>query len=331
MSLVAPADRSTDAFPSWIANYASDGGVSLISANRPYQFAEGEYDSYYGIDPSDEASGRGVVNLLRSCKADFDGPALELGCGSGKLTIGLCRSLAFPSYLITDGSQAFLDLTKAKLRDHGSLPANTRFATLMDEDMDRLPNASLSAIIIRSALHHFLDVPRFIRDAGATLRPGGALIFQEPCASGYLLMGMLSRFVVDAPADQLTPTQRQKAQQMADTMAAYNRVDLDKSAWEDKHLFRPEQIYDWAKAASLETQFFSNHEFEDFETDRVIKDRMVFDRFMGDYLCYCMGYGRKDADAIMVAAQPYADYVMQACSGTREPHLMGVFVLQRPR
>ena len=54
-----------------------------------------------------------------------------------------------------------------------------------------------------------------------------------------------------------------------------------------------------------------------------------FHRFMEDYMNYCMGHGPQDAAAIMNALRPYTDYIIRSCGGTREPPLMGVFVLKR--
>ena len=55
------------------------------------------------------------------------------------------------------------------------------YALLMAEDVDRLPAESLSLIVMRSTLHHVLDVDRFIRHAARALRTGGVLSFEEPC------------------------------------------------------------------------------------------------------------------------------------------------------
>jgi hypothetical protein len=58
---------------------------------------------------------------------------------------------------------------------------------------------------------------------------------------------------------------------------------------------------------------------------------MNFKTFMQDYLRYSMGYGEKSAEKIVKAVEPLCGYVMEACGGTREPYLLGTFLLQKPR
>ena len=58
-------------------------------------------------------------------------------------------------------------------------------------DARRLPfrHDSLRAIVMTDVLHHIPDVRGFLRDAGAAVRPGGALVMIEPWVSSW------SRFV----------------------------------------------------------------------------------------------------------------------------------------
>lgn len=327
---VLQAPPKIESLPDWLNRFESDDGIVYISENRPYKFSEAEYDSYYNMS-ADDTSGRGIVNLIRLCDGDFNGPLLELGCGSGKLTQGICNTNAFPHLVVTDGSKAFLDLTREKLRAHGSDLDRVSLATLLDSDMDKLPANSLSAIVMRSTLHHFLDVEGFFKAAANTLRPGGVLIAQEPCAGGYLLMGVLAKMLTGPIGAGLTDEQKTKAGHMADTMAAYNRCDLDKTEWEDKHIFRPELIHEWAQSCGLIARHFANHEFEDFAQEPFKEEYLPMRHFMEAYLNYCMGFGAEDAAAMMAPLAPYCDYLEQAAAGTREPYLMSVFVLQKPR
>src|SRR4051812_44077476 len=115
----------------WLERFPSDDGVALISANRPFTHPEDAYDEQYAIEVADE-SGRGIANLLTKFGADFTGPALELGCGTGKASIGFCKTGAFRWFLITDSSKTFIDITRKKLKLNGNPLDSVRFAVLSD-------------------------------------------------------------------------------------------------------------------------------------------------------------------------------------------------------
>ena len=313
----------------WLDRFPKDQDVALISENRPYLHPEGGYDDQYGIQVADE-SGRGIANLLKKFDSDLSGPVLELGCGTGKATVGLCKSGAFPWYLITNSSKTFIDITRRKLQRNSIALDNIRFAVLSDTDLDRLPPASLSAIVLRSVLHHFTDVPRWIEAAARTLRPGGTLIFEEPCSPGYLLMGLVAKVAATAPASGLRREQREQAALLAETMKSYHRRDVDKSSWEDKHIFRPDEMIVCGRNAGLVTHFLPNRTFESYAySTHPDIGRMDFEKFVRDYLHYCMGFGEANAASIAKAGKPYLEYVTEACRGTSEPYLLGTFLLQK--
>ena len=325
---IRTSDRESSA---WLDAFPTQDGTFLISENRPFQHDEADYDNQYGNQESED-SGRGIVNVLRKFDCDFSGPILELGCGTGVATIGLCKTQDAPWFLITDSSTAFIDIVKRKMARNGVDLARIRFAVLSDGDLDRLPEASVSAIVLRSVVHHFLDVPGWIKAAGRMLRPGGIILCEEPAAQGYLIMGIIAQTVAENEANGLSTEQRAKARLLADTMKAYNRRDMDKSEWEDKHLFRPEEMNEWARAAGLESNFIPSTTFEAFAYD-VAGDvaKTDFRHFFESYLHYCMNFGTEDAARIAQAGDSICSYVVKACSGTREPYLMGLFALSKPR
>ena len=119
---------------------------------------------------------------------------------------------------------------------------------------------------------------------------------------------------------------------LAETIKAYHRRDLDKSTWEDKHVFRPDEMIVWGRDAGLTTHFLPNTTFEHYaHTSSPPVGTIDFEKFVREYLQYCMGYGAASADQITKSVQPLCRYVMEACSGMQEPYLLGTFVMQRPR
>lgn len=329
MDMKSALDHADDRM-AWLDRFAQQDGATLISENRPYQHEETAYDDQYRNDQHDQ-SGSGVINLLRRFDANFEGPILELGCGTGKASVGLCKAAPNPWLLITDASTTFIDIARRKMEENAVDMDRVRFAVLADSDLRRLPAQSVSAIILRSVLHHFLDVESWMRDAARLLLPGGVILVAEPCSSGYLMMGMISQAVALFDDNGLTPRQRKRAQLMADTMKAYHRRDLDKSEWEDKHVFRPDELMGWAQGLGLRFEFLPNATFENFAANSQNSSPNVdFAVFYETYLNFCMGFGDADSRAIAQAADPLCAYVTEASAGAREPYLMCIFAFQKP-
>lgn len=94
--------------------------------------------------------------------------ALELGCGTGELALGLAPSLA--SVLATDASAGMIEQFAAKLA--ASPRANVRavcFDLLGDESLTETFDLVYSAMM----LHHVEDVAGLLVRVAARLRPGG--------------------------------------------------------------------------------------------------------------------------------------------------------------
>ncbi|MEJ0000275.1 MAG: class I SAM-dependent methyltransferase [Verrucomicrobiota bacterium] len=183
---------STEKFEAWLQAHEKTGEFFNLSEARAYQHPEEKYDEQYHIANETFVHGAGLVRSLRSARADFSGPRLELACGTGLLTVGLVRDCPYPSVIVTDASTKFLEITRRKLATFKS-PAPVHLAVLLAEDLQRFPLGSLSLIVLRSALHHFIDVAAFIQVASRALKPGGVLAFEEPCEEGYLLMGLIGQ------------------------------------------------------------------------------------------------------------------------------------------
>src|SRR5688572_13701216 len=277
--------------------------------------------------------GRGVVAMLREAGADFSAPAVEIGCGTGLVSLGLIAEAAYPLTLITDPSPAFLRITRKKVRKHGLDESRARYAVLMGEEIDRLPPEAFSLVVLRSTLHHVLDVDRFIRDSARSLRPGGVLTFQEPCMEGYVLMGAMAQFMphaVERSGKKLTEPQASQVQQFVNTMKFYARRDLDKSKAEDKHLFRVDELMTVGAACGLAVEFRPNTTFDAYASpagQRPGPD--AFTPFFRGYLKYCMSWDEGLVKLFDEHFAPYCRFIedMKGRGGT--PYLHGVFVCRK--
>lgn len=316
--------------PPWLSSLPAEDGFIHISRPRRFAHDETQYDAQYDSDPDNRSVGRGLVALLKDSGADVSAPALEVGCGTGLVSLGLAEASPYPLTIFTDPSPAFLKITQNKVRKHGLSEDRLAYAVLMGEEIDRLPEGQLSLIVLRSTLHHVLHVEKFITDAARALRPGGVLTFQEPCMEGYILMGGFVQFLprlAEAAGEKLTPEQQKKVELFANSMKYYARRDLDKTKAEDKHLFRVDELMSVGNACGLTVEFHPNTAYEAFQTPGAKPE--AFAPFFRGYAKYCMSWDEGLMRHFDQHLLPYCRYVEEASSGGSGPYLHGVFVCRK--
>lgn len=319
--------------PKWMAGLPGEEGFVHISTPRRYAHEEAGYDQYYSNDPANMNVGRGVVAMMREAGADLSGPAVEIGCGTGLVSLGLAAEAAegaYPLAVITDPSPEFLKITQKKIRAHGVSEERVAYAVLMGEEIDRLPEGEFSLVVLRSTLHHVLHVEKFIRDSARALRPGGVLAFQEPCMEGYVLMGALVQFLpalAAAAGKRLTEEQAAKVKLFADSMSFYTRRDVDKSRAEDKHLFRVDELMKTGEECGLTVRFHANTTFDAHANEPGSRPGPdLFGPFFRAYAKYCMAWDEGLMGLFDELLAPYAAYVDGASAGGSGPYQHGVFV-----
>jgi len=105
---------------------------------------EAKYDEQYNNQPN-LTVGRGVLAAVQG--ADTSAPALEVGCGTGLVSLGLAAHSPYPLTILTDPSPAFLRITQRKMEAAGISTERTAFAVLMGEELDRLPGRDRRGLV----------------------------------------------------------------------------------------------------------------------------------------------------------------------------------------
>ncbi len=321
-------------FSHWIESLTSSDGFLHISAVRPYAHDEEKYDAQYGVHTPRPEEGLGLVALLKKSQADLQGPALEIGCGTGHLTTGLAMGYPGSAVVITDPSISFLRLTRDRLQPASGGRAPQYYAVLNGDDLGLLPPETFSLITLRSTLHHVLNVESFIAAAARSLRPGGSLAMSaEPCESGYVLMGAVAHSIpsiFQCAGIQMQPEWDKQLRLFCDTMKFYCRRDLDKAAAEDKHLFRVHELAALGARHGLDLEYFPNAAYSDFAPSApASKPPVRFETFFLSYLRYCMSFSPEFVEAIGLHLKPQFAYLDQCYSGHPGPLFTGVFILHK--
>jgi ubiquinone/menaquinone biosynthesis C-methylase UbiE len=305
----------------------------LISNPRRFAHAEVEYDAGYANQPGNRDVGEGLLNICRAYGGDFGSPAIEVGCGTGLVSLGLVLERAYPYVLLTDPSPAFLDIARKKLTAASAITDQVGFGVLLAEDLERLPENLFSLLVLRSALHHVLDVPAFINMASRILKPGGLLVMEEPCYEGAVVMAsmatLLPAAVTNAGENWTDECQRQ-LQLFLDTMYFYCSPAFDKSQAEDKHIFRVDQLNALGISAGFEVNFAANQTFYHWTAAALQNpSRELFSQFMRMYLKHAMHFDETFMRYFDAYLQPHCQWVDRLCEAGNGPYCHGIFIWKK--
>jgi ubiquinone/menaquinone biosynthesis C-methylase UbiE len=313
-------------------------GVYQLSAPRPFQHDESLYDAHRTADQNTtdfyRTQGATLLTFFRANGLLPDAPILEIGCGSGAMSVALATQPGAPPLLFTDPSPAFCRITREKIARHQPQAHQIRIGMLRAEDLNLLPAASVGLIFLRSVLHHILDVDGFLARAAHALLPGGMLVCEEPYYDGYQMMGFLAQFIPSALAaagDSCSESEHQLVDTFIATMQYYARRDLDKSEAEDKHLFRPDELFVSGRAAGLHLIHYPNWHVAQPAEVNLTKRIGYFQWFFDMYLRRCMNWPPEFADRVAKVTAPYFAYFGPLESRDHTvPHCFGTFVFTKP-
>jgi SAM-dependent methyltransferase len=312
-------------------------GIHQISPPRPFQHAEEEYDSHRPADQwTPEFISQEGANLVAFFQAHGYSPGtpiLEIGCGSGFMTASLATQPAVGHLLATDPSPAFCRIARRKIADFPNAAARVDFGVMLAEDVHLITPGAVPLIFLRSVLHHIADVDDFLAKCASVLPKGGLLICEEPYYDGYVMMGFLAQFIPDALAaagHTCTDDDHAHINNFIATMQFYARRDLDKSEAEDKHLFRPDELFVSARAVGLDLHHHPNWHVT-IAADKNLANRIgYFENFFAFYIRKCMGWPQPLVDRVIPATRKYFRYFAPLESATNTaPYCFGTFVFTK--
>uniref|UniRef100_Q02BE5 Methyltransferase type 12 n=1 Tax=Solibacter usitatus (strain Ellin6076) TaxID=234267 RepID=Q02BE5_SOLUE len=319
-----------------LGRFRIQDGVYSISESRSFQHPEEAYDQQYGSNDirldSLREEGAKLFNFFEAYGFRDCGPVLEIGCGTGRLSIPLAVSGRLEELLLTDASRAFCAITSRKLTSLKAPLPRVSMAVLLTEDLDRLPQKAFSAVLLRSVLHHVADIPAFFGAVSRILAPGGLLIFEEPCHEGYLLMGAITQLIPDALRGRgisLSSVQSDRIRFFVSTMQFYARRDIDKSLAEDKHLFRPDELMSLSHRHHMELQFFPNRSLDNIDKRTECLPNTYFETFYLDYLKYCMSWDEELLKLFSEEVRPYFEYFSCLAGNNALPYTYGTFLCRK--
>lgn len=118
------------------------------------------------------------ARLLSELALDVKTEILDLGCGTGELTLALATRVGAVTAVDVD----LKSLSELKA-EQAKLGLTNISASVMDAGSLELPEASFDRVVCRYASHHFPDVERVVREIARVTKPGGKLVIQDAISS----------------------------------------------------------------------------------------------------------------------------------------------------
>jgi ubiquinone/menaquinone biosynthesis C-methylase UbiE len=165
---------------------------------RYHDAAASEYDAKWGIDFGAVGQGqvrRKLTRALGRWPAAPFGEALEIGSGTGYVSLNLLQLGAIERLVATDISQGMLDALAGSAADLGLEVDTTR------TEAERLPfeDGRFDLVFGHAVLHHIPDLEHALGEMRRVLRLGGTLVFLgEPSRHGDRLAALPKRAALAA-------------------------------------------------------------------------------------------------------------------------------------
>jgi SAM-dependent methyltransferase len=237
------------------ASFSTLGGIiDFVAGQSDTALDVREYDQQKAV--SFDAS----VNMFRSLKQlaggaipDNLGNVLEIGAGTGLLTLGMLAESEFDQAVITDISPNMLAVCSARLAEVvGAKRSRVAFATYSGQE-NIFGDEQYDLCIANSVLHHILDYAGLFRSARTLLKGTGTAIFVEPAAVFHEALTLaMAEAIVSLTGKGSFPDQlRILAAWVEQTRYRLRSAPAELAQFEDKHNFRREDLVREGTAAGF--------------------------------------------------------------------------------
>ncbi len=118
-----------------------------------------------------------IARVLEYIPADAQ-RVLELGCGTGNLSLQLAESLPRAALTLVDGSEEMIALVRSRMGERSSSGASTTYHVARFEELD-FPAAPFDLVVSSISLHHVADKGRLYARIHSMMRAGGRFCFAD--------------------------------------------------------------------------------------------------------------------------------------------------------
>jgi ubiquinone/menaquinone biosynthesis C-methylase UbiE len=190
------------------------------------------------------------------------GSGVEIGAGTGALTLGLLQQKVVSRLVATDVSEKFLRIVRTRVASY-DVPVSL---VACDANERHFRAESFDIVVGRSILHHLLDFDQTLKACHDMLKPGGAAVFFEPILEGKIVVTLLLSLILAsderAEAGYLSASDRDRMRtlignHMKSKWLSQDRATLSKV--EDKYIFTIDQMRKVGDDAGFrDVQFVNN-------------------------------------------------------------------------
>lgn len=120
-----------------------------------------------------------MLRALRDVLPDEATDVLELGCGTGSLTMLLAERYPAARLMVVDGAKEMVTVAERRLTEaHPEVATRGTFVASTFEEL-RLESGAFDLVASSMALHHIVEKQPFYASLREALRPGGRLAFAD--------------------------------------------------------------------------------------------------------------------------------------------------------